>query len=404
MTAFDRQLEPTEFRTYARNWLAENAPPPAPERLPITPIEVMTIRQRDYLQAWQKKCYEAGLIGTDYPVEYGGHGQTGLQRVANQELERAGVPYLINIVGLSMVAPTIMKHGNDAQKRKFLPGCFSGEEIWCQGFSEPGAGSDLSNQRTTAVRDGDDWVVNGHKVWTSLGHFAKWMILITRTNNEHRYEGLTYFLCPIAGHPGVTVRPLIKMTGETGFNEVLFENVRIPDANRLDEVGQGWAVAMTTLSAERGAAEGAGSAGAGVGDPAVTIRKLIELARTTQRGGGVAANDPVTRDAIMQQAILAEGLVQSAKRARVPALNDHPMRLPLQSKLVVTEFDQGNARLGVEIAGAHSTLYKLDKRAPAEGHWPLAYLNSFGNTIAAGTNEIQRNILGERVLGLPKSK
>jgi len=404
MNAIDRKFEPQEFRDYARNWLAQNAPPPPPERLPITPIEVMTVGQRDYLQAWQKKCYMAGLLGTDYPVEYGGHGQTGLQRIANQELERAGVPYLINIIGLSMVAPTIMTHGTEEQKRKFLPACLSGEEIWCQGFSEPGAGSDLSNQRTMAVRDGDDWIVNGHKVWTSLGHFAKWMILITRTSTDHRYEGLTYFLCPIAGHPGVTVRPLIKMTGETGFNEVLFQDVRVPDANRLDAVGKGWVVAMTTLSAERGATEGAGSAGSGAGDPAVGVAKLIDLARTVQRGGGVAADDPVTRDAIMQRAILAEGMKQSARRARVPALCDHPMRLPLQTKLVVTEFDQETARLGVEIAGAQSTLYKRDTRAPAAGHWPLAYINSFGNTIAAGTNEIQRNILGERVLGLPKTK
>ncbi len=404
MNAIDRKLAPQEFRDYARNWLAENAPPAPPERLPITPIEVMTVGQRDYLQAWQRKCYDAGLIGTDVPREYGGHGQTGLQRIANQEMERAGTPYLINIIGLSMVAPTIMTHGTEAQKQKFLPGLLSGEELWCQGFSEPGAGSDLSNQRTMAVRDGDDWIVNGHKVWTSLGHFAKWMILITRTSKDHKYEGLTYFLCPIADHPGVTVRPLIKMTGETGFNEVLFEDVRLPDANRLDDEGKGWAVAMTTLSAERGAVEGAGSAGSGAGDPTGAIRKLIALARETQRGGSLAADDPITRDAIVQRAIHAESLVQGARRARVPALCDHPMRLPLQTKLVVTEYDQDTARLGVEIAGAHSTLYKKDSRAPAAGHWPLAYLNSFGNTIAAGTNEIQRNILGERVLGLPKTK
>jgi len=395
---------PEAFRTYARAWLAENAPPPPPERLPITPIEVMTVAQRDYLQAWQRKCHEAGLIGVDYPVEYGGQGQTGFQRIANQEMERAGTPYLVNIIGLSMVAPTIMQHGTEEQKRKFIPGCLSGEEIWCQGFSEPGAGSDLSNQRTTAVRDGDDWIVNGHKVWTSLGHFARWMILVTRTSSDHRYDGLTYFLCPIAGHPGVTVRPLIKMTGETGFNEVLFEDVRIPDANRLDAVGRGWTVAMTTLTAERGAVESAGSAGTGAGDPAVAVRRLIELAQASRRGGGRAADDPVTRDAIAQRAIVAEGLRQNARRAKVAALCDHPLRLPLQTKVTVTEFDQDTARLGVEIVGARSTLYKRDPRAPDAGHWPLAYLNSFGNTIAAGTNEIQRNILGERVLGLPKTK
>ncbi|WP_300529424.1 acyl-CoA dehydrogenase family protein [Maricaulis sp.] len=401
MSAPETDREHADFRQYARRWLAENRPPPPPERLPITPIEVMTTGQRDYLQAWQRQCYDAGLVGTDVPVAYGGHGHNGLQRIANQELNRAGVPFLINIIGLSMAAPTILKHGTEEQKRQFIPGCLSGEEIWCQGFSEPGAGSDLANQRTSAVRDGDDWIINGHKVWTSLGHFAKWMILITRTSKDEKYQGLTYFLCPIAGHPGVTVRPLLKITGETGFNEVFFEDVRIPDSYRLDDVGMGWSVAMTTLLSERGAAEGAG-AGGGEGEKAV--ENLIDLARNAWRDGELAADDPVTRDAIMQRAIIAEGLRQNARRARVPALCDHPMRLPLQQKLTHSEFQQDNARLGVEIAGAHASLYKLDPRAPDAGHWPLAYLNSYGNTIAAGTNEIQRNILGERVLGLPKSK
>lgn len=401
MNASEQSLEQQEFRDYVRNWLSQNAPPPPPERLPITPIEVMTIGQRDYLQDWQRKCYDAGLVGADYPVEYGGRGHSGFQQIANQELNRARVPFLINIIGLSMVAPTILKHGDEEQKRKFIPGCLSGEEIWCQGFSEPGAGSDLANQRTSAVRDGDDWIVNGHKVWTSLGHFAKWMIILTRTSKDSKYEGLTYFISPIASHPGVTVRPLVKITGETGFNEVFFENVRIPDANRLDAVGKGWAVAMTTLTAERGAAEGAGG---GLGESENAIEQLIELARNSWRGGVLAADDPVTRDAIMQRLIVTQGIRQNARRARVSTLCDNPMRLPLQQKLTITESDQAVARLGVEIAGAHSTLYKRDPRAPNAGHWPLAYLNSYGNTIAAGTNEVQRNILGERVLGLPKSK
>ncbi len=394
--------EQQEFQEYARRWLAENAPPPAPERLPITPIEVMTVGQRDYLQAWQRRCYDAGLVGTDYPKEYGGGGHEGFQRIANLEFGRARVPFLINIVGLSMAAPTILVHGTEEQKRRFIPGCLSGDEIWCQGFSEPGAGSDMANQQTSAVRMGDDWVVNGHKVWTSLGHFAQWMILITRTSREHKYEGLTYFLCPIEGHPGVTVRPLVKITGESGFNEVLFEDVRIPDAYRLDDVGKGWAVAMTTLTYERGAAESAG--GGGGGDGPHPTQRLIDLARSTWRDGECAADDPVTRDAIMKRAIIAEGMKQNGRRARVPALCDHPMRLPLQQKLTTSEFAQQNARLGVDIAGARSTLYKLDEKAPDQGYWPLAYMSSYGGTIAAGTNEIQRNILGERVLGLPKSK
>ncbi len=399
----DAQLtaEQADFQEYAERWLAENAPPPPPERLPISAIEVMTTGQRDYLQAWQYRCWEAGLVGCDYPREVGGGGHEGFQRIANQAMAGARTPLLINIVGLQMAAPTILVHGTDEQKRKFIPGALSGEEIWCQGFSEPGAGSDMANQQTLAVRDGDDWVVNGHKVWTSLGHFAKWMILIARTSKHHKYDGLTYFLAPIEGTPGVTVRPLVKITGESGFNEVLFEDARVPDANRLDEVGKGWTVAMTTLTYERGAAESAGGGGSSQAHP---TQRLIDLAKSSWRDGRSAADDPVTRDAIVQMAIVGEGIRQNGRRARVPALTEHPMRIPLQSKLLVSEFAQDVARLGVDIAGAHSTLYKLDPSAPDAGHWPLAYMGSYGHTIAAGTNEIQRNIIGERVLGLPKSK
>ncbi len=393
--------EQIEFQVYARRWLAENQPPPPPERMPITPIEVMTRGQLDYLQAWQRQVYDAGLVGCDYPKAYGGGGHEGFQRIANQALSQARVPFLINIVGLGMAAPTILVHGTEEQKRRFIPGCLSGDEIWCQGFSEPGAGSDMANQQTSAVRRGDEWIVNGHKVWTSLGHFAQWMILLARTSKDHKYDGITYFLCPIQGHPGVTVRPLVKITGESGFNEVLFEDVAVSDDLRLDEVGKGWTVAMTTLTYERGAAE---SAGGGSGVSARPTQRLIDLARKSYRDGLRAADDPITRDAIMQQTIIGEGFQQNARRAVVPALVEHPMRIPLQSKVATSEFSQHNARLGVDIAGARSTLYKLDEAAPDSGHWPLAYMGSYGHTIAAGTNEIQRNILGERVLGLPKSK
>ncbi len=401
MATTELTSEQADFREYARRWLEEHRPPAPSERLPISALEVMTVGQRDYLQDWQGRCYEAGLIGCDYPTEYGGGGHEGFQRIANTELSRAGVPFMVNIVGLNMAAPTILVHGTEEQKRSFIPGALSGSEIWCQGFSEPDAGSDMAGQRTTAVRDGDDWVVNGHKVWTSLGHFAKWMILIARTSGDHKYQGLSYFLCPIDGHQGVTVRPLVKMTGEAGFNEVLFDDVRVPHANLLGGEGNGWAVAMTTLSSERGATEGAG----GGGDTSqATMARLIALARSTPRDGRPASDDPAIRDAIVQHAILAEGLSQNARRARVEALVDHPMRIPLQSKVTGSEFRQSATRLGVEIAGPFSTLYKRDPKAPDDGHWPLAYMNSYGSTIAAGTSEIQRNILGERVLGLPKTK
>ena len=393
--------EHREFQEYARRWLAENAPPPPPERLPVLPIEVGDGPLRDYLQDWQRRCYDAGLVGADIPKEYGGGGHQGFQRIANREMSLAGTPYMLNVVALSMAVPTILVHGSEEQKRRFVRPALRCDEIWCQGFSEPGAGSDLASAQTSAVQRGDEWLVNGHKVWTSLGHIAQWMILLARTSKAHKYDGLTYFLCPIEGHPGVTVKPLIKMTGDSGFNEVFFENAVIPDSLRLDAVGKGWTVAMTTLTYERGAAEGAGGGG---GDRASAIERLIALARASYRNGVRASDDPHTRDALAQRAIVHEGMMQNVRRSRVPALCDHPMRLPLQMKLVGSEYAQHNARVGIEIAGARSTLYKLDPAAPDGARWPIEYLDSYGHTIAAGTNEMQRNILGERVLGLPKSK
>jgi alkylation response protein AidB-like acyl-CoA dehydrogenase len=394
--------EHAEFREYCRRWLAEHRPAAPSFRLPQSPVEVMTDEQRRYLCDWQKRSYEAGLIGCDYPKEYGGGGHRGFQQIATQELGRAGVPYMINIIGLSMAAPTILNHGTEEQKRRFLPPLFAADEIWCQGFSEPNAGSDLANVQASAVRDGDRWIVNGHKVWTSLAHFASWMIMLCRSSSTHKYEGLTYFIVPIAGAEGVTVRPLIKITGETGFNEVLFEDVVVPDHLRVDEVGKGWTVAMTTLLYERGAAEGAGSGGGVSLDDRVA--SLIDLARRMPRNGGSAWEDPLVRDRVMQLAIRAEGLRQSQRRAKVEPLTDHPMRLPLQSKVQVSELLQDMAAAALEIEGAHASLYLGDAHAPDNGQWPLAYLNSYGFTIAAGSNEIQRNILGERVLGLAKSK
>ena len=392
--------EQVEFREYARRWLQENARQELPFRLALSPIEITSTEQKDYLQAWQRRCYEARLVGGSYPREYGGWGMPGCQEIANQELVRARAPFLLNLVALNMAAPTIFHHGTEEQKRRFIPGCLSADEIWCQGFSEPGAGSDLANVQTFCERRGDLWVARGHKVWTSLGQFAKWMILLARTSKDHKYRGLTYFICPVADAAGVTVRPLVKITGEAGFNEVLLDGVEIPDALRLDEVGAGWTVAMTTLLHERGAAEGAG----GSTRATQITDQLIAHARKVDRDGQCAAADPVTRDQIMKLVIRAHGIQLNVRRARVSALCVHPLRLPLQSKVLASELEQDVARLGTDLAGAWGQLASLDERAPEQGHWPTAHMNSYGFTIAAGTSEIQRNILGERVLGLEKSK
>ncbi len=394
--------EASKFRAYCRGWLEKNRPDPPPMRLPESAIEVSAPEHHEYLSAWQKKCYEAGLVGCDYPVEYGGGGYTGFQKIANGEMAAAKVPYLINVIGLGMAAPTILHHGTDAQKQRFLPPLLSGEEIWCQGFSEPNAGSDLASVQMSATRDGERWLLNGHKVWTSLAHFAEWMIVLCRTSSAHKYDGLTFFITPIADTPGVTVRPLIKMTGERGFNEVIFENVAIPDWLRVDEIGKGWTVAMTTLLHERGAAEGAGGGGAMGVDR--KVEALVQLAQTTRRDRAPVWEDPVLRGKIVDLAIRAEGLRQTFRRARVEALIDHPMRLPLQAKLLITELNQDITAVALEVEGLKSSLFLGDPNAPQGAAWPLAYLNSFGGTIAAGTSEVHRNILGERVLGLAKSK
>ncbi len=403
--------EQAEFRQYCKTWLADNTPPPATIRLPQTPLEIMTVDQLDYLCAWQKSAYDAGLVGCDYPKEYGGGGRTDCQRVANEEMSRCATPFLPNLIGLGMAAPTIYYHAQETVKRDLLPKLFSGEEIWCQGFSEPGAGSDLASVQTFAERQGDDWVINGHKVWTSLAHFASWMILLVRTDKTQKHGGLSYFVVPIksALDKGVTVRPLIKMTGETGFNEVIFENLVVNDIYRLDEVGKGWDVAMTTLLHERSAGSlvtpQSGNANKGKdGESKGGVYGLLRFAKESYRNGKPTAQDPVMRDKIMQMVIRMEGLKGNQRRNRVAALCDHPMRLALQNKLLGTEIMQDASAIGLEMAGAGGSLYLGDDNAPDAALWPLAYMNSFGGTIAAGTSEIQRNILGERVLGLAKSK
>jgi len=401
--------EQAEFRQYCRDWLAANRPPDPSVRLPLSALEIMTDEQLSYLQAWQKAAYDAGLVGCDYPEEVGGGGRKDCQRVANEEMLAARTPYFPNVIGLGMAAPTVFYHATDELKQRLLPRLFSGEDIWCQGFSEPGAGSDLASVQTFAERKGDKWVINGHKVWTSLAHFAEWMILLLRTDKSHKYDGLSYFVVPIrsALGKGVTVRPLIKITGETGFNEVIFDNLEVEDGYRLDELGKGWQVAMTTLLHERGAGELQTPRAGGLkseGSHTTSAANLIELARASKRDGQPAASDPLLRDRMMQQLIREHGLAQNQRRARVPALLDHPMRLLLQNKLLASEISQDTAALALEVAGASASLYLGDENAPARGQWPLAYMNSYGMTIAAGTSEIQRNILGERVLGLAKSK
>lgn len=403
--------EQQHFRRHCRDWLKDNIPPPPTVRLPQQPIGIMERAQLEYLQQWQKSAYEAGLVGCDYPRECGGGGRTDCQRIANDEMQKVTLPYFPNVIGLGMAAPTIFYHASDKLKQALLPRLFSADDIWCQGFSEPGAGSDLASVQTFARPHGDKWIINGHKVWTSLAHFAAWMILLARTDTSDKYNGLTYFVVPIkaALGRGVTVRPLIKASGETGFNEVIFDNLEIDDGLRLDAVGRGWQVAMTTLTHERGAGPLVMPSSGGQTDSDYSfiagVRDAIALAQQARRPDGSPSScDPVIRDQLMRLMIRDEGMMHAMRLHQVAALREHPMRIPLQGKLVVTELIQEVAELALEIEGAGSTLSIADANAPAGGRWAQAYINSFANTIAAGTSEVQRNILGERVLNMPKSK
>jgi len=396
--------ELAEFRSGLRAWIQAHRPARPDFTLPQSFLEVETRQQFDYLREWQHQLYDAGWLGFDVPREYGGQGvDPARQRVVGQELALAGAPFLVNLIGLQWAGPTILAFGTEEQKRAHLPGILSASEIWCQGFSEPGAGSDLASLQTRAVRaDDGGWRVTGHKVWTTLAHFARWMILLARTDPEApRYQGLSYFLFPMDA-PGVTIQPLVKMTREGGFNQVLFDQAPAPAAALLGAEGQGWRIAITTLLFERGASD---SQSRDRAEDVRLLERLIALARTARRDGRPAIDDPLIRDRLAQLWIDAEALRAGGKRSAVPGLTgDFPMALPMMHKLVFSELAQRAGRLACDILGSEAALWMGDPRAPDGGDWPRALMNSYGFTIGGGTSEIQRNIIGERVLGLPKSK
>lgn len=393
--------EQQEFQEFCRRWLAENRPEPTKTPLPQAAYEVVDEEHRVYLCEWQAKCYEAGLIATDLPKEYGGHGHTGLQQIASTEVHRAKVPYFINWIGLGMTVPTLLSHGTEDQKKTFLPPIFTAEHIWCQGFSEPGAGSDLASLQTSAEKQGDHWVINGSKVWTSLGHFAQWMLLLARDDKQNKYGGITYFLAPM-DDPGITVKPIHKMTGESGFNEIFLDQVKIGDHLRVDEIGAGWKVAMSTLTSERGAGVGVGAVASE--SPRLVMQQVINLAKDTIRNGKSVWDDPVWRDRLTKMYERTEAAIQNARRTRVKAINGGAMRIPLQGKVAGSEISQELHHLALGVLGLRSSLYTRDTNAADDGKWALGYMNTYTGTISGGSSEIQRNILGERVLGMPKTK
>lgn len=395
-----RELE--TLRSEVRRWLAENAPAKPRFKLPDSFMEVGTRQQFEYLRDWQRRVYEAGYLGMAWPSEYGGGGRPQThQDVVTWEMARAGVPFMVNVIGLSWAGPTILKLGTEEQKQRYVRKILTAEEIWCQGFSEPDNGSDLANVQTTADRDGDNYILNGTKIWTSLGTEAKHMILLARTDRtaKSKYDGLTFFLAPV-DVPGVEKRPIQKMTGEYGFNETRFDNAKIPASAIIGQEGQGWMVAMTVLTFERGA--DTGQAG-GLPMVPLLVSDVIAMAKDCRRDGKPAVSDPAVEDQLMRFLIEERAFECNLARAKVPELTaERPFAVPLMTKLVMSEMRRRLSQFAVSLQGANAQLYVGDPASYHDGDWQRHYMNAFSATIGGGTSQIMMNVIGERVLGLGK--
>jgi alkylation response protein AidB-like acyl-CoA dehydrogenase len=387
--------EEIQFRDEIRAWLQANLPRDWPvwrEK----PIE----ESFPYLRAWQRKLHEGHWAAVSWPNEYGGRGATLTQQALFwEEMARVEAPPMANSLGLGLIGPTIITHGTEAQKRRFIPKILSAEEIWCQGFSEPNAGSDLAGLQTEARLDGDHYVVNGQKVWTSYGWVGNWCELVVRTDPAApKHKGLTVLLIDMKS-PGVEVRPLRQMTGESEFNELFFRDVRVPVENVLGKVNDGWNVAVSTLMFERG------SYGARL-HPLFkrNINRLIELSRTFKKNDHVAAQDPLTRQKLAQCYAEVEIMRWNQLRAfsRMTATGAPGPEGSIQ-KIFWSELNQRLQQVAQEIFGPYGQLLAGDPHAVDRGIWSYGYLRTRGNTIEAGTSEVQRSIIGHFVLGLPKS-
>jgi alkylation response protein AidB-like acyl-CoA dehydrogenase len=348
---------------------------------------------------WSKQLYDAGYVGLTWPKEYGGGGEPHThQGIFLEESARMAAPSHIGGIGLGMAGPTIIAWGSEEQKQRYLAPLLSGEEVWCQGFSEPGSGSDMGAAKTRAVLDGDEWVVNGQKVWSSWAHIADWCILVVRTDPEaEKHRGLSYLLVDMHS-PGIEVRPLKQITGDPEFNEIFFTDVRVPRASMLGEPGDGWNVAMTTLLHERGTLGFALTASL-----EQVLNRLLQLAKLPGPDGAIPADDPVVRDQVAQLWIDLQALRFTNYRS-LTALQRTGVPGPEGSvaKLHWSETNQRLTSLAQDLNGLSA---QLDGEGGVwDGYWAYQQLRSRGNTIEAGTSEILRNIIAERVVGLPRSR
>ncbi len=378
-----------KFRDELRAWLQANLARPWREEVRdprATEDSLMEVRRQ-----WQRKLYEAGYLGMDWPPEWGGRGATAVEgAIFEDELARAEAPQILNFLGIDLLGPALIHHGSEAQRRRFLPPMLAADEIWCQGFSEPGAGSDLASLRTSAVIDGDDFVLNGQKIWTTFGPWADWIFVLARTDAADRHGGISFILCKL-DTPGVTVRRLRQITGESEFGEVFFEDARVPRENLVGQIGEGWRIAMTVLAYERGGLALAYATRFG--------RDLRHLAAACKEYG---RSDAATREKLAR--LLVENEVMRANGIRSLA-NFADGKVPGSEssieKLYWSEFDKRFRETALDILGPGGQLLRTSSSARTDVDWSREFLWSRAGTIYSGSSEIQRNIIAKRVLNLP---
>jgi alkylation response protein AidB-like acyl-CoA dehydrogenase len=390
---FDFTAEENRFRDALRAWLDQNAP----ALLADGPQYADPERRWERAMRWHKALFDAGWVGIYWPREYGGRGATLVEQyIHEEEMDRINAPGTINPVGLNIAGPTIMQWGTNEMKHRYLPPILSGDEIWCQGYSEPGAGSDVASLSTRAEDRGDYFVVNGQKVWTTLAHRAHFCLLLCRTDpSAPKHKGLSYMLVDMKT-PGITVRRLVQMTGNHDFNEIFFEDVAIPKANLLGPQNDGWRVGVTTLMFER-----------------IAVGALLQVEREAERLRGMLtrmdasgrrpADDPTVRQRFAQ-------IQSECQAARYSSLRSLTRRLKGQppgpegsiAKLFRTETMLRMVSFAEEVLGPYAQLVEGSPFAVEHGRWMHSFFYARAQTIAGGTSEIQRNVIGERVLGLPK--
>ncbi len=385
--------EDRAFREKARRWLEANVPTD----------DLKTLDER---KAWHRKLYEAGYVGVLWPKEYGGWGASPMQQaIVQDEMARVNAPPAINGLGIGFIGPTIIVHGTDWQKGRYLPKMLTAEEIWCQLYSEPNAGSDLASLKTRAEDRGDHFLVTGQKIWTSSGPIADWGILLARTDSKApKHKGISCFLLNMR-QPGVEVRPLKQITGSSLFSEVFMTDARAERRDLIGTLNQGWEIAQTTLGFERGS----NSLGR-VTRYAIAFSQLVRAAKELRRGGRPLIEDPVVRAKIGK--IYADLEVQRYAGLRVLSALDRgesPGAASSITKLSYTEFEKRYYEAALEILGPWGQLVtapeefeEIDTSSGEPGTWATAFLWSRAGTIYSGSSEIQKNIIGERVLGLPK--